>query len=234
MSTVANNGTVYAYIASAPVGNCEIVWWGKIGTGVINQPNYGQTFELDYSGSGDYLQLYTDISSSDPQFRRFSALSGDGLIRAAGTYIDIWFKFLLKRVANVWTLYIATEADAVWTTVFNMTQATAPSSICFFGSYLDLGNYVIPNSSVRSARVYVGGHANADLLTDLDSLTPTLGSIWARWFEGASASLSGTDASGNGRTLTIAGGTLIADPDDPLVGVEPEITYNSLFFGMNF
>lgn len=216
MSTAANNGSTYAYISTTPTGNFQLIWAQKIGPGVINHTDFGIPFEVNLGG--DYLQLYTDQFAAEPQYRRFQAWGGDSLLRAAGTFVDVWLKHRIERISNVWTLYVAEYSDTSWTSVGTFSSSDPIAAISFFASHVDLGDYVLPGGSIRSARMYVGGtaHAAADLLADLDSPTPTLGNLWAAWFDGASANLTGADTSGNGRNTTVVNGPFTSDSDDPV------------------
>lgn len=216
MSTAANNGSTYAYITTAPTGNFQLIWAQKIGPGVINHTTFGIPFEVNLGS--DYLQLYTDQLTADPQYRRFQAWGGDALIRAAGTFVDVWLKHRIERISNVWTLYVAEYSDTSWTSVGTFSSSDPIAAISFFASHVELGSYVLPGGSMKSVRIYVGGtaHAAADLLADLDSPTPTLGNLWAALFDGASADLTGADTSGNGRNATVVNGPFTSDSDDPV------------------
>lgn len=216
MSTVNNNGSAWGY-GAWPTGDHATAWWVKIGPGVVGAPDYGLTFEVNLGG-GDYIQLYLDIGS-DPQYRCFQSFGGDALIRASGTFVGTWFKHLLTRVGNTWRLYIAEATDTSWTLVQTLTSSSTAPIGCVWASHVSTGSYVIEDASARSIRVYDTVHDLGDLLTDLDSATPTLGSVFARYMDGSAPSPSDfhLDQSGNLRHL-MASGTAVPDADDPVSG----------------
>lgn len=214
MTTARNNGSAYAFLPTPPTGDFRLGLWVKASTGVISHSNYAQPFEIGY-GSGNYLQLYSNNNDTTPELRRWRNEAGDDQQVLADTaYVGQWIRLGLERTGTTWTLYRADADDTSWTVVTSWTNANTWTSLCFLASVVDLGNYIMPGAWIRSARLYTG-NTMAQVLTDLLSATPTLGSLWAAWFDGSTASLDGSDSSGNSRPLTVVG-TFVLDADDPI------------------
>lgn len=216
MTTANNNSAAYAYRTDLPTGAFRLMWWQLASSGVVNNTNYSQLFEVAY-GAGNYFQLYAPQFDGTPELRYYRAeSSADVQILASGSFVGVWIRYLLTWVDGTYTLYRAADGAGTWTSVHSWNNATAPTSICFMAGYLDLGNYLMPGSSIRSARVYTDAHSTTDLLADSLLAVGALSGKWAEWFGGATASLDGSDSSGNSRALTVVG-TFIPDTDDPIV-----------------
>jgi hypothetical protein len=222
MTTARNNGSAYAYLTTLPTGDFRLGFWVKASSGVVSHSDFSQVFEASYGG-GNYLQLYSNGSDATPELRRWRNEAGDDQqVIADSLYVGQWIRLGLERTGTTWTLYRADVDDTSWTSVTSWTNANAWDGLCFLSSVISLGSYIMPGAWIRSARLYTG-NTMAQVLADLLSATPTLGSLWAAWFDGSSASLDGSDSSGNSRPLTVVG-TFISDADDPIASGPGPIT----------
>jgi hypothetical protein len=218
MSTADNDSTAFAYLASGlPSGDFRLLFWHNASTGVVSSADFSQVFEVEY-GSGNYVQLYSNSGDATPELRSWRNEAGaDAQVFVSTTYVSNWIRYMLARTGTSWTLYYALVGDTSWTQILTWTNANAWSGLAIVGSVTALGSYTMPGASIRSVRLYTAAHSNANLITDSLSATPTLGSLWAAWFDGSTASLDGSDSSGNSRPITVSG-TFLTDASDPIAG----------------
>ncbi|CAB4155036.1 hypothetical protein UFOVP650_67 [uncultured Caudovirales phage] len=216
MSTANNNAVAYATRTTLPTGDFRLIFWHNASTGVVSSADFSQVFEIEYGG-GNYVQLYSNSGDATPELRSWRNEAGaDAQVLASGTYVSSWIRYYLARTGTTWTLYYALAADVAWTTILTWTNANAWSGLALVGSVTSLGSYTMPGASIRSLRIYTAAHSNADMMTDSLSSTPTLGSLWLACFDGSTASLDGSDSSGNSRPMTVGGGSFVTNASDPI------------------
>lgn len=216
MSTANNNAVAYATRTTLPTGDFRLIFWHQASTGVVSSADFSQVFEAEYGG-GNYVQLYSNGGDATPELRLWrNEVGSDSQVLASTSYVSTWVRYQLARTGTTWTLYYAILGDTSWTQITTWTNAAAWSRLAIVGSSVSPGSYTMPGALIRSVRLYAAAHSLADTLADTLSATATLTNLWSATFDGASASLDGSDSSGNSRPITVAGGLFITAAADPI------------------